>query len=668
MKKRFTEFGGSDNENNRETGDALEENGTLSDSGRDDETEDGANAGIPEGPEVKDEASSEENVEADGFTEDSGPEEAYDDYDHDETSGPYGGNVKPQNGYIAAGPSKKPRKKWSLPKKAIVFSSLAVVLAIVLGVLIYVYVILQNPMAQFQTAAEQVTATPVQTPVAVAPSVSASASDTPTPSVDPYDLLKQQADLSILQNTINILLIGVDYAPERDNWSGKHAYHSDVMIVCSINTKTNEVHLISLPRDTYAKIPGVKGIYKLNASIDCGGGWPTPAGFEEVCKAATWMLSGDSGIIPVQYYYAVDMTAVKGLVDAIGGVDFNIDIDYTMDGRPYKAGQQHMDGQAVLDYLRVRKEKDIDSNDTGELGDLNRINRQKTMLVAIFDKMKQTGLLAKLPEILNAFNGNLYTNVSLPQTAGLAYFCSNIDSSKVYMHSMEGSYAYGIFNWNFVITNQTKRVQLIKQVYGVDVKAESQYDMGSAQALWEDMQADVIVDKAKGVLAKAKKILDADAALPVYVPPSASPSEQPSTGPSEQPSNEQPATSPSQQSEQPSTGDQPQQPAAQNALNLSLRPALSGKGILPVAAASTSIPKGYRQYAETGSVWTVYRRANDNYTKLLGYKNMSTAALKDLNVQVKLDVGHLCDYLSLATPDFGVHYESSTNEVKVDFR
>jgi anionic cell wall polymer biosynthesis LytR-Cps2A-Psr (LCP) family protein len=84
----------------------------------------------------------------------------------------------------------------------------------------------------------------------------------------------------------------------------------------SENTETGDVHLISLPRDTYAKIPGVSGIYKLNASIDCGGGWPTQSGFEKVCEAASWMLGG----IPVEYYYAVDMSAFKELVDSIDGV------------------------------------------------------------------------------------------------------------------------------------------------------------------------------------------------------------------------------------------------------------------------------------------------------------------------------------------------------------
>ena len=54
------------------------------------------------------------------------------------------------------------------------------------------------------------------------------------------------------------------------------------------------------------------------------------------------------GGIAVDYYYAVDMGAVKGLVNTIGGVDFDIDIGFDLQGREYKKGLQHMDGQAVF--------------------------------------------------------------------------------------------------------------------------------------------------------------------------------------------------------------------------------------------------------------------------------------------------------------------------------
>ena len=217
--------------------------------------------------------------------------------------------------------------------------------------------------------------------------VAAATTESVPPTPNEYEQLVSQADFGLLDNIVNVLLIGVDHATERDTWSGKKAFHADVMIVLAINTDTGTVDMISLPRDTYASIPGVKGIYKLNASIDCGGGWPTEGGFNKVCEAAEWMLGG----IPVDYYYAVDMNAVKGLADTIDGVDYNVDIDYTIQGRSYSKGMQHLDGQGVLDYLRVRKELGDQS------GDKNRVDRQKRLLVAIFEKLKASNMLVKLP-------------------------------------------------------------------------------------------------------------------------------------------------------------------------------------------------------------------------------------------------------------------------------
>jgi anionic cell wall polymer biosynthesis LytR-Cps2A-Psr (LCP) family protein len=49
------------------------------------------------------------------------------------------------------------------------------------------------------------------------------------------------------------------------------------------------------------------------------------------------------------------MPVVKELVDQIGGLTYTLDFNYSMAGRQYTAGEQFMDGQAVLDYLRVRR-------------------------------------------------------------------------------------------------------------------------------------------------------------------------------------------------------------------------------------------------------------------------------------------------------------------------
>ena len=280
------------------------------------------------------------------------------------------------------------------------------VLALAAAGLIYFNNLRNNPASFFELHG----ATPTPGGAALTPAPSAGPTDEPTPSptIDPYTELQQQADTSIMKNILNVAFIGVDYAEERlSGYGGKaedNAFHADVILVLAINFDENRVDMISIPRDTYAKIPGVKGIYKINASLDCGGGLfaENGAGFEKVCEAASWML----GDIPVDYYYAVTMPAVKQLVDAVGGVDYDLELDFKMQGRTYQKGQQHMDGQAVLDYLRVRK-------NVVSSGDNNRVNRQKKMLVALFQSMQQQNLILKIPDILGAFEGQLFTNTNL---------------------------------------------------------------------------------------------------------------------------------------------------------------------------------------------------------------------------------------------------------------
>jgi len=577
-----------------------------------------------------------------------------------------------------------PKKKgWHWTNKRIVIVSIVGALVLLIaGAGAYAYSIWSNPMGQFQTLDAQITPAPSATLIAAAPGVSTDPGATATP--NPLDLLMSQADTSFLKDTVNILLIGVDHSVDRDTeeWArhgGKQAFHSDVMLVLAVNKATGAVNMISLPRDTYAQIPDVEGIYKLNASIDCGGGWPTEAnnystaGFDKVCAAASWMLGG----IPVQYYYAVDMNAVKGLADAIGGVqNFDVEMDFEMAGRTYKAGIQDMNGQAVLDYLRVRKNIE-------EKGDLNRVNRQKKMLVAIFDKIKKSGLLTSIPGIIDAFDGNLYTNVPLSYTAGLALFAMDVAPDSIGMYSMGGRYYDGIFNWNFVITDQKARVALIKQIYGADVPEYPDYDAPAATRRWEKMHAPVIKSQGLKALARVKAKLDADAALPVYVEPTPTPSLTPAPSKSAKPT-PTPSSTPAP-SKSPETTPTPSESGGGDSdtgstgitplgLNLMGSPIVRLSAGTSVGGSHTSkagmIPTGYRQYLSDGTVWALYNKAVSECEKLSA--SGSTSTMQAANQQAMNDVIKVCAMFGISVTDdyFRVNYESNSsfNQVKVDFR
>ena len=164
-----------------------------------------------------------------------------------------------------------------------------------------------------------------------------------------------------------------------------------------------------------------------------------------------------------------------------------------------------MDGQACLDYMRVRK------GGHGNLpeGDGNRVKRQKSMMVAIFKKMKEENMVLKVPELLAAFDGALFTNCTPEQTAALALFGYKLDPENIGAYSMAGDGAT-LFHWNFVFTRQSDRVKLIKQIYGKDVKTYPKYSLAYGRYEWCKMLQDKYMDICDPLKTYVQKLIDAD--------------------------------------------------------------------------------------------------------------------------------------------------------------
>lgn len=543
--------------------------------------------------------------------------------------------------------SHKEKKPWSVRKKAIIFCVVGVFAALLITGGVWALNIISNPLGQFPNEVSS-------KPSGIQAETSQQSGEvTPTPTVDPEALLLSEADLSILDsNYINIMLIGVDQSEERqgDEWKGKTDFHSDVMIVLTINKTTHEVSMISLPRDTYAKIPDVDGIYKLNASINCGGGW-CEEGFKKVCQAAQWMLGGDGteeDPIQIDYYFAVDMNAVKDLADSIGGVDYDLDISFTIQGRSYTKGQQHMDGQGVLDYLRVRKEasgttEGISEEDADSaIGDKNRVNRQKNMLVAIFEKIKDNGLLASIPNLISAFDGNLEYNMTVSQIAALAYFALKyVDPDTIQMYSMSGSYVKLFEPYAFTFTSQSNRIDIIQKVYNVTVSARSYYTMSAAKLRWGKLQARHYIKITERILNKAQSLLEADAMLPEEPTP----------------------TQPPEASETPTT--------SESALPSESTTTVSGMSFGGVPPVEPVVATGdYRKYGD--AEWALYNTVVSEYEELQEYDSYHSGDdLLALLEKYQADVIALCNTFGISAPledDWLYDYVNDLNDIYVDFR
>jgi LCP family protein required for cell wall assembly len=212
---------------------------------------------------------------------------------------------------------------------------------------------------------------------------------------------------------VNILILGGD-----SRGLGKNEVpRSDSMMIASIDPVTKKAHLFSILRDTYGVVPG-HGSDRINAAIVYGG--------PQLAMQTVSELTG----LEVQYYVYTDFQGFIKLIDAIGGIDFEVekrmyykdshdDPIYHIDLRP---GYQHLDGQTALAYVRFRHDA---------LSDYTRTERQRNFLSAIADKMKTTSSIVKLPAVLSSVSPYIETNLGLEEMLKLSSLGFEVDTKSI---------------------------------------------------------------------------------------------------------------------------------------------------------------------------------------------------------------------------------------------
>lgn len=326
------------------------------------------------------------------------------------------------------------------------------------------YIASTDPAQAFLTASPVPERTAALSGFANAPS--------PSPSLSPEEQLLRNADKDFMQGRINILLVGFDESPERDEEgsevyrTGKNNFRSDVLLLLAVDFQENRAHLISIPRDTYAPIYLTRGRWKINAAFAKGGA-AGGDGFFYAMKTVE-MLFG----VPVNYYAGVNMAGLKALVDAMGGVDYDVDVAITLNGRTLATGYQHLNGQQVLDYCRARK---------GISTDLGRNDRQQRMLLAIFRQLKAEKKLSSLPALYAAVSGSLYTNLNLSQVAALSAFGLKLEEDRIKRTTLDGEYVHNVYNASYYVLRNKSLIRLVEEEFGVTIKRDKKYDLATVR-------------------------------------------------------------------------------------------------------------------------------------------------------------------------------------------
>lgn len=257
-------------------------------------------------------------------------------------------------------------------------------------------------------------------------------------------------NLSFDKDIINIAFLGVD---SREGDVGR----SDATMVLTVDKKHNKVKLTSLFRDSYVSIDG-HGQTKLNHAYAYGGP-----------QLSIKTINQNFGL-DIKDFVKVDFAQLSQVIDALGGVEITIK-DYEVNqvnkyindvaketkqtAQSVSVGKQLLNGVQAVGYSRVRYAGN---------GDIERTERQRTVLNAIFEKIKSAGV-SQYPGIVSKLLP--YVTTSMSSTDIISLGISTLQSGLGNLEQMEfplpdkakGQIINKVWYWVFDIEANKKLVR-----------------------------------------------------------------------------------------------------------------------------------------------------------------------------------------------------------------
>lgn len=230
----------------------------------------------------------------------------------------------------------------------------------------------------------------------------------------------REEEVEITKEPFTLLIMGVeDYATEGSNG------RTDSLMFATIDPKTAQVSLMSIPRDTRVTIAGRNQKDKINAAHAYGGEKMTIETVENFLH------------VPVDHYVKVDFEGFKAIVDAVGGITVDVpfdfwersDVDYNKKIY-FKKGEQHLNGEEALAYVRMRKQD--------PKGDFGRAERQRQVVEAILHELNSPSTVFKINDLAKTIGK--YVKTDIPVSDGIALYnkFSEFDPSSIETITLEG--------------------------------------------------------------------------------------------------------------------------------------------------------------------------------------------------------------------------------------
>lgn len=255
---------------------------------------------------------------------------------------------------------------------------------------------------------------------------------------------------------------------------------TDTIMVASYNPNTQKANLLSIPRDSYTG----KNTAKATASLKINALYNIEKTPEKTLKAVNEITGLD-----IKYYVIVKTEALIQLVDAIGGVEFNVPIDMKYDDPTQdlhidlKAGTQKLDGEKAEQVLRFRHSNP--DKITGQMStypseygndDFGRMRTQRDFISALLKQTLKPGNIFKLGEILEIAHKNVETNLELSYIKDYIPYAVEFNTDNLQTATLPGTTPdmKDTNNVSIFVINKKLSTELIQSMFYVDCTEETE--------------------------------------------------------------------------------------------------------------------------------------------------------------------------------------------------
>ncbi|MDR2665157.1 MAG: LCP family protein [Oscillospiraceae bacterium] len=222
--------------------------------------------------------------------------------------------------------------------------------------------------------------------------------------------------------------------------------NTDTFMTATLDTVNYTLNVVNIPRDTLVNVPWnvkkINSIYanrKIEGAID---GLADILGYE------------------VDKYAIVDMKAFKALVDAIGGIDYNVPRNMNYDDPAqdlhihFSKGMQHLSGKQALEVVRFRSYAEAD---------IGRIRTQQDLLMTAAKQILASKNSIKVLDIANIFINYVKTDMTLQNIIWLASELYKLDSENITFTTMPGNYIDQVNGDSYVTIYVDEWIELINE-------------------------------------------------------------------------------------------------------------------------------------------------------------------------------------------------------------